>query len=247
MTAAQLLELQRAVTATQVSDALLDYVQALVGTHARVAQVRARALAARGPRGPARGAGLGHDAGAPAGAPRGRAGRPLRRGRPSPARHRASRRRAASTPPRTCSPPSPFPSPVQRAMFANAEAVDLRLDLPGDGSRGAAGHARPAPDLHPAHEAGLPLRAGAAGAAPRVDQLRALARVRPHVPPRRDGRRGDAAHLAQPRPPEAAPGALRSRSSPAIPRISGSCSNRRRASASRSRSDAAARIPCSST
>jgi MoxR-like ATPase len=46
MTAPQLLELQRAVTATQVSDALLDYVQALVA-HTRVSPKYAQGLSPR--------------------------------------------------------------------------------------------------------------------------------------------------------------------------------------------------------
>ena len=46
MTAAQLIELQRAVTATQVSEALLDYVQALV-SHTRVSPKYAQGLSPR--------------------------------------------------------------------------------------------------------------------------------------------------------------------------------------------------------
>ncbi|HQY47677.1 MAG TPA: AAA family ATPase, partial [Usitatibacteraceae bacterium] len=46
MTAAQLLELQRSVTATQVSEALLDYVQALVA-HTRVSPKYAQGLSPR--------------------------------------------------------------------------------------------------------------------------------------------------------------------------------------------------------
>ena len=150
----------------QVSDALLDYVQALID-HTRHSPRFAQGLSPRAGVAILRAAqAWAHDGGPPARC----CPRTCRPSCPSVVGHRlhgsadaakggfdaaagADRGRADSLS------VAAAPRVPSRSRARRPEAVHLRLDLPGERPRGAAGHARPAAHLHPAHAPGLRVRA----------------------------------------------------------------------------------------